>query len=249
MSDLPDLAFQHSAEIDKLAAALAKAQGSIIDAAHDRTNPHFGRTYASLAACWSACRTPLATNGLAVVQGLATAGRVVVCTSLLTHSSGQWVRVVLELPAKADAAQAIGSAGSYARRYALCALVGIASADTDDDDDAEGATDRDRPRAQVQPTPGGANPDHHPSFTERDRRAFMAAVGEKGWKYEELKRFMAHLKRPKPSLMTLEQRRKLVTWLGSRECMPLAAEFLRSEDEPSESPGDPVDDAMQDGAL
>ena len=47
---------EQSAEIDKLAGALAKAQGKITGALKDSNNPFFKSKYADLAACWDACR-------------------------------------------------------------------------------------------------------------------------------------------------------------------------------------------------
>jgi hypothetical protein len=60
--------------------------------------------------------------------------------STLAHAeSGEWIKGVLTIkPVKADP-QGIGSALTYARRYALCAMVGIAP---DDDDDGEAAMGR-----------------------------------------------------------------------------------------------------------
>jgi len=51
-------------------------------------------------------------------------------TSLL-HSSGQWMRSSLLVQPKDDTPQAMGSALTYARRYALTAIVGVAQVDDD----------------------------------------------------------------------------------------------------------------------
>ena len=125
-----------SPSIAALAAALAKAQGAIEGAAKDRTNPHFGAKYATLASCWDACRAPLAANGLAVVQRLAADKGMVSVETILAHSSGEWIRSTLTVPATKPDAQGIGSAVTYARRYSLSAMVGIAP---DDDDDGTAA--------------------------------------------------------------------------------------------------------------
>lgn len=121
-----------SAEINEIAAALAKAQGKIEGAMKDKTNPHFRSSYADLASVWDACREQLSSNGLALVQ--TTDGndpdRVTVVTTLL-HTSGQWMRGRLTMrPTKADP-QGVGSVITYARRYALAAMVGVAPEDDD----------------------------------------------------------------------------------------------------------------------
>ena len=59
---------KHSESIALLAGALAKAQLQIEPASKNATNPHFRSHYADLASIWDACRGPLNTNGLSIVQ-------------------------------------------------------------------------------------------------------------------------------------------------------------------------------------
>ncbi len=133
-----------SDSVAALAAALAKAQGMMSHASKDAQNPHFKSRYADLAAVWSAVREPLSANGLSVVQTVAQGDGTVGVRSLLLHASGEWISSLLEMPVAQKTPQGYGSALTYARRYALAALVGIAQ----DDDDAEAAT---RPSAPVLP--------------------------------------------------------------------------------------------------
>ena len=130
-----------SDQINELASALSKAQGQIKGAIKDTSNPFFKSKYADLASVWDACREPLSNNGLSVMQ--TTIGddptKVTVVTTL-AHTSGQWIQGQLTLmPAKADP-QGIGSAITYARRYALAAIVGVAP-DDDDGNAASGKSD------------------------------------------------------------------------------------------------------------
>jgi hypothetical protein len=127
-----------SEQINELAAALAKAQGQITGALKDSSNPFFKSKYADLAACWDACRKQLSENGLSVVQTTEILDSQVVVATTLAHSSGQWMRGVLPVKAKDDGPQAQGSGITYARRYALAAIVGLAQID----DDAESAQGR-----------------------------------------------------------------------------------------------------------
>ena len=124
-----------SEQINELATALSKAQGCIKPAIKDSTNPFFKSQYADLASVWEACRKPLAENGLSVVQTID--GNDKLETTLL-HSSGQFISSTLPFVAKDQTSQSIGSAITYARRYALSAMVGICP----DDDDAEAAMGR-----------------------------------------------------------------------------------------------------------
>lgn len=124
-----------SENINELAAALAKAQGLIRNAEKSAKNPHLKSDYANLADIWSACRAALSENALSVVQSFVSAEPGLIgMETLLMHASGQWVGSTLYIPAAQSTAQGIGSAITYARRYSLAALVGVAPADSDDDD-------------------------------------------------------------------------------------------------------------------
>lgn len=127
---------QTSETIADLATALAKAQAQIKPASKDATNPHYKSRYADLPAVWEACRKPLTDNGLSVIQMPVDAGEGRVgLTSILLHTSGQYVSSTVSTKLTQDSAQGLGSALTYLRRYALAALVGIV-ADEDDDGNA-----------------------------------------------------------------------------------------------------------------
>ena len=147
---------QTSENITDLAMALAKAQALIKPASKDATNPHFKSRYADLPAVWEACRKPLTDNGLSVVQMPVDAGEGRVgLTSVLMHSSGQYISSTVSSKLTQDSAQGIGSALTYLRRYALAALVGIV-ADEDDDGNAasHGTASYSAPAAERQPSNG-----------------------------------------------------------------------------------------------
>ena len=125
-----------SEQINELAAALAKAQGSMRVAVFDRVNPHFRNKYASLASTLDAIRKPLSDNGLSITQITTMRDGAFLLVTTLRHASGQWVVSEYPLPINAKP-QELGSALTYARRYSVASLINIAS---DDDDDAEGAS-------------------------------------------------------------------------------------------------------------
>lgn len=127
---------KRSSSIAALAAALAKAQGEIAGAVKDKTNPHFKSAYADLASVWDACRTPLSKNGLSVLQSTSADGPKVTVTTVLMHGSGEWMEGELTMTAQQNTPQGIGSCITYARRYALSAMVGVAP----DDDDGNAAS-------------------------------------------------------------------------------------------------------------
>lgn len=126
-----------SQETKDLFASLAKAQGEIRGAEKDGHNPHFKSSYATLASVWDACRAPLSKHGLSIVQTLEQNDKGWVVETVLGHSSGQFISGACPVVTPQQSMQALGSAISYARRYSLMAIVGIAPED-DDGEIAEG---------------------------------------------------------------------------------------------------------------
>ncbi len=129
-----------SEQINELAAALAKAQGQIEGAKKSSSNPFFKSKYADLAECWNTCREALTANEISVIQmpeEINENGRLNI-TTMLAHSSGQYISSTLTMTVTKLDPQAIGSAITYGRRYALAAMVGLAQ----EDDDGEKAMAR-----------------------------------------------------------------------------------------------------------
>lgn len=146
--------FTRSRAIGALSAALAKAQGEIQGASKDKTNPHFKSAYADLASIWEACRDALSKNGLAVLQPVSASGASVTVATMLSHSSGEWVCGELTMTATQNTPQGIGSCITYARRYALASMVGVAPED-DDANEASKPTSTGPQRVQVPDVPKG----------------------------------------------------------------------------------------------
>lgn len=129
-----------SESIAELAHALAKAQANITGALKDSSNPFFKSRYADLASCWDACRKQLSENGLAVIQTIEVGESRPVLVTTLAHLSGEWIKSYCPILTKDDSPQGQGSGITYARRYALAAIVGLAQID----DDAEAAQGRNK---------------------------------------------------------------------------------------------------------
>jgi hypothetical protein len=144
MADIDDfgeiIAAYHrrSAECGELYGALAKAQGTFVPADRSGKNPHFRSTYATLEAVISASREGCAANGLAIMQLPGNIGENIAVTTILGHSSGQWIESTFYMAPKQWDAQGAGSVITYLRRYALLAVLGIAP----EDDDGEAAVAR-----------------------------------------------------------------------------------------------------------
>lgn len=143
-----------SEQINEIAAALAKAQASMKNAALNKVNPHFRSKYADLAGIRDTVVPALTAHGIAVVQTLDAASEnagYCVLTRLI-HTSGQWIESLCPIPSCADM-QKMGSAITYARRYSLSAICGIA-ADEDDDANAASQPVNGRPQAVVKAPDG-----------------------------------------------------------------------------------------------
>ncbi len=126
----------YSDQIDQIAAALAKAQGEMKAATKDAANPHLRSKYATLAAIVDAIREPLSKHGLSVVQPIMETDTGPVLVTMLLHESGQWISSELKIRTGdgnrgITQVQALGSAITYTRRYALSAMLSIPVEDDD----------------------------------------------------------------------------------------------------------------------
>jgi len=127
-----EVQMRQSESIANLAKALSIVQGKLTYATKDSANPFFKSRYADLESVWDSCRSLLAENGLAVMQfpGEYFDGTMSL-TTVLSHSSGEWISKEMSLPVTKPDAQGAGSALTYMRRYALAAVVGVVQADDD----------------------------------------------------------------------------------------------------------------------
>lgn len=148
--------------IADLAAALSKAQGAFVAIPRDRevtvdskTGRSYTFRYATFSAILDAVRPALAANSLAVAQAIGsdTAGALV--TTRLLHASGQWIESDTPVFVNGAGSQAFGSGVTYAKRYALAALLNVAPDEDDDGNAADGnaATMRARNGAVAQTDP------------------------------------------------------------------------------------------------
>jgi hypothetical protein len=137
-------------ELSNLAAALSAAQSEIEGAVKGAVNPHFRSKYADLGACWDACRGPLTKHGLSIVQlPVACDPGWVKLRTILMHKSGEVLEDTWSVPVSKQDAQGYGSALTYARRYMLQAIVGLAPID----DDAEASVGRSQQQQQAKLDP------------------------------------------------------------------------------------------------
>ena len=127
---------------DKIAEALSKAQAEIKPPEKNRIVDYTDRSgrrvkykYAGLADVFECIKVPFKNHGLSVTQTLEyVLGNLVLRTQIL-HSSGQSIDSSHPLPdpqKQSMKPQEFGSSLTYARRYSLCAIVGIEGEEDDD---------------------------------------------------------------------------------------------------------------------
>jgi hypothetical protein len=144
----PEVHYEHSEELSELAPALAALQAKCGGCAKSGVNPQFKSAYSTLGDVWAVVRPAQAGLGLALVQIPVARGDKAGVVTHVMHSSGQWLKATLLLPSAGRGgftAQAVGSAVTYAKRYVLTGICGVA----DDDDDGNMAS------AQPEPKPRG----------------------------------------------------------------------------------------------
>lgn len=145
-------------DIKDLLTALSKAQGKFKPVAFDRSNPHYKSKYASLSAIEEMIKAPLESNGLSIIHILNNNDKGdLVLETVLGHVSGQWIASEFRLLLSKQDMQGLGSAVTYAKRYALSALLNVSS---DEDDDGNAAVAK--PSAKKTSTPPSPFPDEWP---------------------------------------------------------------------------------------
>lgn len=125
-----------SESIEKLAAALCAVQASVHNSLKSERNQFFSSSYAPLDQILNEVRPLLAEHNLSVVQFPTSDGDKVGLTTMVLHSSGQYISetILMNLPddKKLNVAQVVGSIITYLRRYSLQGVLNqSAEKDTD----------------------------------------------------------------------------------------------------------------------
>lgn len=124
----------YSTERDKLIPALFEARKAMSSKAKRNTqNNHLKNKYANLESFLEAIRPSLEANGLMIQQSWEVGAEkgIIYLNTEVMHVSGQSVQVTSPFPINKPDAHGVGSAITYARRYAIACIFGIAQADDD----------------------------------------------------------------------------------------------------------------------
>jgi hypothetical protein len=135
------MSLTHSDSIVNIAPAFIKAQAKFPSIIRDQENPEFGNGYTSLGELRKRTRKPLERNGLGILQpptALDMEKDTVTISTMLVHSSGEWMKAEFEMPIVEEdwaqgkvTGQVLASAVTYACRIALKAFLSIAEKDDD----------------------------------------------------------------------------------------------------------------------
>jgi hypothetical protein len=151
----------------KAAAAFVRAQAGFGAALKTSTNPHFKSRYADLSACVEAVIDSLHKNGFALLQKTHECETGVAIETILMHESGEQISGgILRVPASKLDPQGYGSALTYARRYSLMAVCGIAP----EDDDGNAAS---KPKKPMQIPANTAGQDYLEKCNEQERALIL----------------------------------------------------------------------------
>jgi len=137
---------KNSPSVTKLAQAMLKVQQQLQPAIKDAKNTFVGNDYATLNSVMETCKDALISHGIWLTQLPTPApvelgtGHIGLETKLIHAESGEWISSTTVIPLPKNDPQGMGSAITYARRYSLCAMLGIIT----EDDDGNAASNPDQ---------------------------------------------------------------------------------------------------------
>lgn len=121
-----------SESVLKIFPDLIKAQAEMSKPKKESNNPYFKSKYADLSSILEAVQPSLNAHGIGIIQPVESRDGKDFVKTLLIHASGEFIGSEVEIKnLKPGDSQAFGSGVSYARRYALQALLGLSAVDDD----------------------------------------------------------------------------------------------------------------------
>lgn len=200
--------------IKALLESMAKAQAEYTTLPKDKAG--YGYNYTDLDTVISYIRPIMAKHNLAFMQTLTTLeGNAPAITTRVFHTTGEWIEDTTPLPpvqlAKGNAAQNLGAAITYMKRYTLCAMLGISS-----DEDADGKV----------PAPSETRGNNSDVPAQKKNKGPAGGPDTKE-QHNQITQLLA-TKYPDGSLMFEEEKKKCGAWRQERTAAQVI-EFLNSE--------------------
>ena len=146
-----------SDSINKIIPALLSAQMEFKKAKKNNSNSHFKSKFADLESVVDCIKEPLNKHSIVYSQIVTPEG----VETILFHTSGEYFGGLTPvIVARPNDPQALGSAITYAKRYGLAAITGLAT----EDDDGESAMDRDKDKKKDVKVPYSAYKETPPVY-------------------------------------------------------------------------------------
>lgn len=195
-----------SAQIDKLAEALAAAQGEMGVAKRSSYNEVLKTHYADLASVHAVYAKPFSKHGLSLIQVPTSVKGGVRITTRVLHSSGQWIEGDLNAYFPDNASpQVVGLIVTYLRRITASPMAGVVVEGEDNDGEKPiQPTAASEAPGEARPTEGPAAPAEGPQTQPQAadkaqdkalegsyKKALTAVKGAKN--FQELNTFIAHI--------------------------------------------------------
>lgn len=133
--------------------ALVAMQADLPVITKNAENPHFKSKFADLASIIQAVRPVLVKHGFAVTQLPGQRKGQPTLVTVLWHASGGSVRSEMLLCMAKNDPQGQGSALTYARRYALSSILGLATEEDDDGNAASVVAEPAKAATETRPSP------------------------------------------------------------------------------------------------
>lgn len=170
-----------------LEKAFLEVQKELKAVQKDAENPFFKSKYATYDAVVENVKPALNKYGLSFRHTSRWADNIYLVGSELVHASSGERSLPFEMPIKIGNPQETGSALSYAKRYTLAALVGLASDEDDDGNASSGGQEKEDPRNSLRHPYASPNRPMTGQATEKQVAFLKSEAKRRGWSDAELK--------------------------------------------------------------
>lgn len=206
---------KQSEKTNTLLQSLVEAQAEFETLPKDKAG--YGYNYTDLDTVISHIRPILKKHGLGFIQMLSTLeGNQPAITTRLIHSLGEWIEDTTPLPpvqlAKGNAAQNLGAAITYMKRYTLCAMLGISS-----DEDVDG-----------KPAPSDTRGSNHDVPAQKQNNGPQLAGGPDTKEEHDKINQLLDTRYPDKSPMFEKEKKQCGAWRQKRTAAEVI-EYLNSE--------------------
>ena len=230
-----------SPSLARFGAAFVKVQRELRPVVKNANNPHFGNNFADLASILDEALPVINEHGFALLQFPAsTSSGQLALLSMLVHESGEYVSATMPLVPDKAGPQAEGSAITYGRRYAACAILGIRTVDDDGNAGSGRPEQPARPQQRQQQPPPPQNNTRPPAAAAAHPLAVLGwsdlAVG--GERHKAVSEQITQIKQAAPDSPALAEVQAYVKhrWPMSPDRLDALERLIANAHTPAETP-------------